>query len=539
MSINLCFYKNVFLLMQAVPPSLECTNRFNKEMFDKPNPSGFIHMSHYLLSIHDSKRFKKAVTWPILSKDDEKQYRLGVKKYLDIIAAENPDIKFPPILMFHIIRAGSKKFLTIMWKLSQISLRAYIMRHYNGKLLLAPESGDTSNITRIYITNINFKRDLDISKHSEETKLDIESFEYYMQCKFTDLKNLQADIFSTIENIKKCAQVAPVNKVILKRLVDPKDIEIINMWKTNIHANIEHLNYMNSNLNRSKTLSRKLINIFSSLHTDAIVCDANNFSKINTEDIDNGLYINGCLVIYSLILKLDEILKEIECHLKLSNLSNLSNCEITINEYNKIMRSMEETFQKFILEITSSTSTLQNSLQERSANFSVEKDSFYFLCRKVLFPSPQFQFHFDESIIEKDLINELYVSPKKGKYKYLFKRYQKDKLDSPKSSSLNSSYTSNVGVNTTSWLSPKRHFSSYEKTPPKINNNRTVSPRYSKLFTPRKRATSSPIKQRIENSPKSTNHNINLQPVNLEVAMQNIYDLSTQIAKIAASIPKS
>lgn len=51
----------------------------------------------------------------------------------------------------------------------------------NGKLLLAPESGDTSNITRIYITNINFKRDIDISKQCEEMKLDMESFEYYMQ----------------------------------------------------------------------------------------------------------------------------------------------------------------------------------------------------------------------------------------------------------------------------------------------------------------------------------------------------------------------
>lgn len=98
-------------------------------MFDKPNPSGFIHMSHYLLSIYDSKRFKKAVKWPIVDKNDEKQYRLQVKEFLDIIAVENPDTRFPPILMFHTIRPGGRKFLNIMWKLSQISLRAYIMRH--------------------------------------------------------------------------------------------------------------------------------------------------------------------------------------------------------------------------------------------------------------------------------------------------------------------------------------------------------------------------------------------------------------------------
>lgn len=108
-------------------------------MFDKPNTSGFIHISYYLLSIYNAKRFQKLVPWPIMNKTDERKYRTEIKNYLDVLASENPDIKFPSVLMSHLLRSGGTKFSILMWKISEISLRAYIRKNCklsNIKLML-------------------------------------------------------------------------------------------------------------------------------------------------------------------------------------------------------------------------------------------------------------------------------------------------------------------------------------------------------------------------------------------------------------------
>ncbi|PBC29848.1 Zinc finger protein Xfin [Apis cerana cerana] len=83
-------------------------------MFNKPNTLGFIHISHYLLSIHDATRFQKMVIWPLLNKMDEKKYRIEITEYLKILATENPDINFPPIIMSHLLQAGGRKILILI-----------------------------------------------------------------------------------------------------------------------------------------------------------------------------------------------------------------------------------------------------------------------------------------------------------------------------------------------------------------------------------------------------------------------------------------
>jgi len=107
-------------------------------MFDKPNTTGFIYVSHYLLTIYDSERFKKLVEWPVICKKTETKYRNNVKDYLNIIALENPDMGFPRVVTTYLHHASGTKFLTIMWKLSQLALKTYIMRdgkYLRGKML--------------------------------------------------------------------------------------------------------------------------------------------------------------------------------------------------------------------------------------------------------------------------------------------------------------------------------------------------------------------------------------------------------------------
>lgn len=98
-------------------------------MFDKPNTVGFLHVSHYLSTVYDAKLFKETVRWPILCKRDEATYRIEMKNFLGLLSRDNPDINFPSVLMSHLIQSGGTKFQIIMWKLSQLALRACIKKN--------------------------------------------------------------------------------------------------------------------------------------------------------------------------------------------------------------------------------------------------------------------------------------------------------------------------------------------------------------------------------------------------------------------------
>lgn len=101
-------------------------------MFEKPNTAGFIHVSHYLLTIYDAERFKKFIEWPIVCKKSESKYRSDVKDFIAIIASEHPQVGFPQNLAASLLHTGGYKFITVMWKLSQVTLYVYLKRE--GKL---------------------------------------------------------------------------------------------------------------------------------------------------------------------------------------------------------------------------------------------------------------------------------------------------------------------------------------------------------------------------------------------------------------------
>ncbi|XP_026669134.1 uncharacterized protein LOC108624726 [Ceratina calcarata] len=128
MTVSASFHRNVYLLTQLVEPNGDFKKHFREGMFDKPNTTGFLHISHYLLTIYDSDQFQKLFEWPVICKKTELKYRNSVKDYLTVISQENPDIGFPNILNSHLIHAGGSKFTIIMWKLSEVVVRRYIIR---------------------------------------------------------------------------------------------------------------------------------------------------------------------------------------------------------------------------------------------------------------------------------------------------------------------------------------------------------------------------------------------------------------------------
>lgn len=97
-------------------------------MFDKPNTTGFIQVSFYLLSVHYKENVKNKVHWPVICKQTENKFRNDVRECLLVIANENSDLNFPPIFASHLLLARGSKFLLIMWKFSLVVLRTYLQQ---------------------------------------------------------------------------------------------------------------------------------------------------------------------------------------------------------------------------------------------------------------------------------------------------------------------------------------------------------------------------------------------------------------------------
>ncbi|KAK1122672.1 hypothetical protein K0M31_009115 [Melipona bicolor] len=483
--INESFYKNVFLLMQVVPASYECTKYFKKGMFDKPNTAGFIHVSHYLLSVHNEKRFQKLVIWPILNKTDEKRYRAEIKEYLETLANENSDINFPPILMSHLLQAGGKKVLILMWKISEISLRAYITRPCQMQLLQFPNIGDTKNITETYLTLKNIEKNHIISIFYENIKISLESFKEYMWCISVDLLKVQTAIFETKNNLEKLVATLPVNSLIAKRLIDIDDTDIMNSWKESIDQNIKFLSQKNSKLNKLKTLSSTLHDLILVLCVNHKILDGRNLQKINSRTwsfclignsqlVNDGLYMNGCLMFSILLMKFNQILKQIEYYLKIHKLSDLSNCDQKIIQHCKRMKSMKEMSEELIEQISDNLNNVQCSLQKKTVDCTLDEDLLNFTGLETILNSPKL--NLSATYIHEEKISKVLAFSEEGRYKHLFKRYKRNNSFKNSTKYQFNDSTENI---TSSWISPQKQLIYKKCSPNKIN----VSPIYSRLFS--------------------------------------------------------
>ncbi|OAD61492.1 hypothetical protein WN48_00434 [Eufriesea mexicana] len=222
MAVSVSFHRNVLLLSQVIQPSDEFKKHFREGMFDKPNTTGFLHTSHYLLTIYDSEHFKKLIEWPVICKKTEAKYRNNVKDYLTIISMENPDIGFPNILMSHLIHAGGSKFTIIMWKLSQVVLRRYIVRETTYNVAFAPQAGSKGNLAKKFLQKTNTKIDSNILN-------EYKSF------------NIIEKIFEKEQLITNLTHTAPVHPSIKKCLRDINNEEVIKKCLLQIEANTKNI----------------------------------------------------------------------------------------------------------------------------------------------------------------------------------------------------------------------------------------------------------------------------------------------------------
>ncbi|KYN16841.1 hypothetical protein ALC57_10905 [Trachymyrmex cornetzi] len=189
-------------------------------MFNKSNTVGFLHVSHYLSSIYDTKLFKQMVKWPISCKKDEATYRVEMKNFLCLVSRDNPDLNFPSILISHLLQSGGIKFQIIMWKLSQLALRTYMKRELQGELLNVPCTSPVQSLIITYFNNtIEQKHSVMTDTHKKMEKT-LKATNNFLNNEIETLNMYKSEIFDRKENIKKLVLELPANPLIQKRLID-------------------------------------------------------------------------------------------------------------------------------------------------------------------------------------------------------------------------------------------------------------------------------------------------------------------------------
>nr|XP_012223087.1 PREDICTED: uncharacterized protein LOC105672609 isoform X2 [Linepithema humile] len=282
-AISSSFYKNVFLLTRVLPPSSEFQQCFKKNMFDKPNTMGFLHVSHYLSVIYDSKLFKQMVSWPVLCKKDEVKYRTEIKDFFFVLSQDNPDINFPPVLMSHLIQSGGTRFLIIMWKLSQLALRAYIKREFQEELLYAPRTSPLDDLTITYFNNIIAEKHNVMTETHKKTKRVLDAANNFLHNEIKILSVYKSEIFDRRENLKRVVSNLLTYPLIQEQLMNVEDSKIISLWKIEILKKMQYIRRKNEKLKKLEDSCNRLCKLIVGINSNSEILDGNKFPKVNCD----------------------------------------------------------------------------------------------------------------------------------------------------------------------------------------------------------------------------------------------------------------
>ncbi|XP_012064489.1 PREDICTED: uncharacterized protein LOC105627821 [Atta cephalotes] len=432
MAITASFHRNVILLNQLVPPDHDFKKIFRQGMFDKPNTTGFIYVSHYLLTIYDAERFKKVVEWPVICKKTETKYRNSVKDYLNVIALENPDIGFPRVVTTYLHHASGTKFITIMWKLSQLALKMYIMRDGEHEIIFAPKPSLVNDSVKTYLQQSKANINCDIlSRHRNYVQME-KAANFALAQEKEYLTKIKTELFDKKQSLAKCASSAPVTESIKQCLTNVEDTDIVSMWKNSLNKNIQYIRKRYMMLSDLERTCEKTSGIISNLLNDSKALDSKQLEKINCfliselpfpPDVQHcfyRLYNDNRLIYHNFIHLLTLILYQVYQCLRKDDLVDLSQCLLQVEASTEDMKSMCNVFKTFLANMISSTEEMQNDLcVKNTERISEDKNVLPFVKNILLMSSPLIKINTNCA----NQRNELQFTPTEIAHKSLFSRY--------------------------------------------------------------------------------------------------------------------
>ncbi|XP_011058065.1 PREDICTED: uncharacterized protein LOC105148194 [Acromyrmex echinatior] len=486
-AISSSFYKNVSLLIQVISPSVEFRQHFKKDMFNKPNTVGFLHVSHYLSSIYDTKLFKQMVKWPISCKKDEATYRVEMKNFLCLVSRDNSDLDFPSILISHLLQSGGIKFQIIMWKLSQLALRTYMKREFQGELLNAPCTSPIQSLIITYFNNTIAQKCSIMTDTHKKMEKTLKAANNFLNDEIETLNAYKSEIFDRKENIKRLVLDLPANSLIQKRLIDVEDSNVIYLWKRNIFKKVQYMHKKNKELNELEKSCNHLCKLILRINSNSGTIEANKFPEICYDNyllytqcekhLIRNLYANDFIVFSSLLSLLHLVFVKILHHENIDNLSDLSQCLLFVQNACQRMKSLQRLFSILNTRIDNICKNEQRRSRKIN-NIDFDANNISIVKSYISLQFPKISFNFNQYMDDTFFYERLCSSPMEGKYKHLFKRHRREyrPLCELPATLLDLSKSWN---NMSGWLSPRVHSVKCEQI---LFKGKPLSPLYSRLL---------------------------------------------------------
>ncbi|XP_011635696.1 uncharacterized protein LOC105426252 [Pogonomyrmex barbatus] len=492
MTVSASFHQNVLLLNQLIPPDHDFKEVFREGMFDKPNTTGFIFVSHYLLTVHDAERFKKQVDWPVICKKTETKYRNNVKDYLNVIALENPDIGFPRVVTTHLHHASGTKFMTIMWKLSQLALRTYIMHDGEYEVPFAPKSGLANDLTTTYLKQSKANVICNISsRHRNYIQME-KAVNFELIKEKECLAKIKTELFDRKQSVTKYASIAPVAESIKQRLTNIEDTEIISMWKNSLDCDMRYIQEKNAILNDLERICKNASDIISNILNDTEAVDNKQLEKVNYSRIPEllfppniqrhfyHLYDDNKLIYHNFIYLLTLILYQVYQCLRKEDFMDLSQCLLQVQASAEDMKSLYNVFKTFLTSITNSTEETKSVLSAKNMKRISEENALPFIKSVLLMPSPLIKININ-CTDEKSDTQLLHFTPGEAAHKSLFSRYMRRNQNY--TPDLKAKFISRVNIDTISSNSNEKQGLNMRLVTPKVKQlHKRTKGNYSRLF---------------------------------------------------------
>ncbi|XP_078047832.1 uncharacterized protein LOC144475632 [Augochlora pura] len=552
MAISASFYRNVLLLTELVPPSEDFKQHFREGMFDKPNTAGFLHTSHYLLTVYDSKRFKKLFEWPVTCKKTEAKYRNNVKTFLTIISAENRDVEFPNILVSHLFHAGGSKFVIIMWKLSQVVLRKYIISTNIHNVMFVPQVGIEADIGRNFLKQTYAKICSNISaQHHKLVEME-DIANTFLKKEEQKLSNIKTEIFESEQVIKILANDAPVHCTIKKPLADINNEDVIQKWKSSIHQCINYMQDKNSILKSLNQLSQKVNDLVLSNNSDIQTLDANQYQKINYIEMSElfpyniktillQLYANEKLNLHNFLLLFNSVLTQLYEQLKLNLLEDLSVCRLQTEMSCKDVTEALNIFQMYLSDVQTLASKTRQKLchvlHKNNIAQSCDDLDVSPINNVLLMSTPSIKIDTDSTDVEIDLQNCLHLTPVGAVHKPLFRRYEHLKSNNlePRSKLRENLFASRTNLNdsvpTINISTPSLHVLPVSSKKKLLSSKQAE--KYSRLFSTRTKRNNSTAITNVMSVPCTNTEANSTAIVNTIEGLTDISELSLNMSGTA------
>ncbi|XP_072751102.1 uncharacterized protein [Anoplolepis gracilipes] len=439
MAVSVSFHRNVFLLNQLVPPSEDFKKVFREGMFDKPNIAGFVQVSHYLLIICNAERFRKLIEWPVLCKKTEAKYRNDVKDYLNVIAMENPDMGFPHILATYLHHASGTKFMLIMWKLSQLALKRYLIRNGEHEVISTPKLGPATDLTRTYLQRSKASVACNtLSRHRNCIQME-KAVNSTLEEEKEQLAKIKTELFDKKQSLTTCITTAPVAVPIKQRLKNVEDSEIIEMWKSSLNENIHYIQKQNAILKNLERICENISGIIVNLSSDAKVLNGKQLEKINcslisdlpfSHNIEHCLYHvynDNQLVYHNFIHLYTLILCQVYQYLRKDELVDLSQCLLQVEASVEDIKSMSNIFEIILRNMNNSIEETQSVFCKKNIDHMSGENVLPFVNSVLLMPSPLIKINTNCADEMNDLQKVLQLTPGEIAHKSLFSRYMRHK----------------------------------------------------------------------------------------------------------------